>query len=139
MNLEMSQDEIDDLLTEPLAAVLSISAPDLAAPLATPVWFATVEGDLVATTARESAKVRWLQRSSTATVLVQQPLRHVAITVNVAVEEPGDELRRAIASRYVPAEMLDAYLAHTSQADVVLLRMRPIRWRSADLAKAAIS
>lgn len=32
MNLEMSQDEIDDLLAEPLAAVLSISAPDLAAP-----------------------------------------------------------------------------------------------------------
>lgn len=138
MNFEMSQDEIDDLLGEPLAAVLSISAPDLAAPLTTPVWFATVEGDLVATTARESAKVRWLQRSGAATVLVRQPLRHVAITVDVTVEEPADELRRAIATRYVPTEMLDAHLAQTSQADVVMLRMRPTRWRSADLAKASI-
>lgn len=139
MNLEMSEPEILGLLAEPVVGVLSVSAPDLAAPLTTPLWFATIGDELVATTARQSPKVRWLRRAGQATLLVHTDVpRHVAIAVDVEIAEPDDDVRRTIAARYLPAEMLDGYLAQTADADVVLVRMQPTQWRSADLAKAAI-
>jgi hypothetical protein len=138
VNLEMDHQEIDRLLAEPRIGVLSIAGSAGAAPLMTPLWFAHVDGAVAATTARSSVKVRWLRRTRRATFFVQSeaPPRYVAIDVDVDIDEPDEALRRQIAARYVPPDMLDGYLVQTASADVVALRMRPVRFRSADLTKA---
>ena len=141
MDLTMDRAAIDELLEARHIGVLAISGDDGGAPLVTPLWFANVDGMISATTARASVKVRWLQRSPRATFFVQSeaPPRYVAVAVDVEIADPDQELRRRIAARYVPPEALDGYLAQTASADIVALRMRPVRFRSADLMKAAVA
>ncbi len=140
MNLTMHDDEVSELLDGPRVGILAISRPGAAPPLVAPVWYApVVDGTVVVVTGRSTAKVRLLEGGAVATFLVQEehPPRHVAAAVDVELLEADRPTRRAIAVRYVPPDLLDGYLAATSDADVVLLRMHPRSWRSVDLGRAA--
>jgi hypothetical protein len=105
------------------------------------VWYShDPAGHITVVTARTSKKARLLAAAGRATFLVHedQPPRHVAADVDVSIEPPDDAVRRRIAERYVPAEMLEGYLAAT--ADRRGRRPPPARrWLSMDLTKTGDS
>ena len=106
------------------------------------VWYShDPAGHITVVTARTSKKARLLAAAGRATFLVHedQPPRHVAADVDVSIEPPDDAVRRRIAERHVPAEMLEGYLAATADLDVVVVRLLPRRWLSMDLTKTGDS
>lgn len=142
MDMTMSEAEIAELLDEPHVGILGIARRPGRPPALTPVWYAPLpDGDIVLVTGRGSSKVALLGAGAAVTFLVhsEQSPRHVAIDVEVEIHECDEPTRRTIAERYVPADQLDGYLAATAAADVVLVRLRPLRHTSVDLFKASLS
>jgi PPOX class probable F420-dependent enzyme len=140
VDLEMTAAERRELLALGHVGVLAVEAGD-GPPLVTPVWYAPEQdGDLVVVTDRTSRKARLLRAAGRAVFLVHEdvPPRHVSIEADVLVEEPDARVRRRIAERYMPPDHVDGYLAATAAADTVVIRLRPRRWRSADLSRAAV-
>lgn len=132
--------ELATLLAAPHVGVLAVAASEEEPPLMTPVWYSPEsDGNIAIITARSSRKARLLATAARTTFLVHedQPPRHAAADVNVSIEEPIMTVRRRIAERYMPAETVDGYLTATADADTVLVRLRPTRWRTMDLARAA--
>ena len=67
------------------------------------------------------------------------PYRYVSVEgpITALDETVSDEERRALAHRYLGAEVGDLYLAATADqaADSVAFRMAPARWRTTDYGK----
>ena len=63
------------------------------------------------------------------------PQRYVAVEGPAVVEPADPGIRRAIAERYLPPEMIDGFLAITPSEDLVLIRITPQRWRTSDFSK----
>jgi PPOX class probable F420-dependent enzyme len=135
----MSVAEREAFLAEPHVAVLTIARPDGQAPLAAPVWYEYEPGgDVVMTIGAGSEKAALLQRSSMASLCAQTevlPYRFVTVAGPVAVEPADDDARRRIAARYLPADLVDGYLASGDPADMRTVRLTPRSWRSNDFGK----
>lgn len=137
----LSDVERADLLSGPHVGIIAVAAgesPTLSS-LATPVWYAVEpDGALVLVTGGSSRKARLLAAAGRATFLVHEsnPPRHAAADVDVELAAPDDAVRRRITARYLPPEAVEPYLAATADADTVVVRLRPTRWRSMDLTKA---
>ncbi|MFJ2739558.1 pyridoxamine 5'-phosphate oxidase family protein [Streptomyces sp. NPDC087440] len=143
--MPLTPQERHALLAEPHVA--SIALPDAAhpgrAPLSVPVWYAYEPGgDLIVTTARASRKGRAAEAAERLTVLVQRATptyRYVSVEGPLAPlrDTTADELA-AIASRYLPAEAVGAYVEKSlARGGLVTLRMRPEHWLGADLGPSA--
>ena len=65
----------------------------------------------------------------------QLPYRFVTVGGSLTVGPADDATRRRIASRYMPAAMLDDYLATGNAADMVTLHLTPATWHSNDYTK----
>jgi hypothetical protein len=88
--------------------------------------------------ARTSAKARLAQAEGVASLTVQTeqlPYRFVTVGGPVTVDAAEDATRRRIASRYMPADMVEGYLATGDIADMVTLRLTPATWHSNDYTK----
>jgi hypothetical protein len=130
-------------LAEPHIAALSVSAGLGRGPLTVPMWYQYEPGgEAWILTESASLKARLIQAEGRFTLMVER----VAPTVRyVSVEGPvirtipeTDELVLEMASRYLPPDKAEAYVA-MAKADFgeqVAIYLRPERWLSSDLGPA---
>lgn len=143
MDLRMTKEEREAFLADVHVAVVSMDDPGRG-PLTAPVWYAYKPGgDVLFVTEKASRKGRLLERASRVTVCVQreqQPYAYVVVEGPFTLERPDyEEHRRAIAHRYLGAEIGERYLAGEGgegpMENQVLVRIRPERWLTADYGK----
>lgn len=134
---DMTTDEREAFLADLHVGVLSIER-DGKGPLALPIWYRYLDGDVVISMAGSSAKATLLRRHGRASLTVQQeapPYKYVMVEGPVTVtHEHGDGL--ALATRYLGPEMGAWYAEQNPPGDdTVLARLRPERWLTCDYAK----
>src|SRR5262245_50745648 len=129
--LTMAAPEREAFLAEPRIGVLTIARPSGQPPLASPIWYEYLNGVVAINVGRNSAKARLAAAEGVASLTVQTeqlPYRFVTVGGPVAVQGADDATRRRIASRYMPADLLEGYLATGDVADMVTLRLTPDTW-----------
>jgi nitroimidazol reductase NimA-like FMN-containing flavoprotein (pyridoxamine 5'-phosphate oxidase superfamily) len=139
----MSAEEREAFLAGLHVGVLSVADDGGAGPWLAPIWYAYEPGGVVRMiTLRRSRKTRLARTAGRASLCVQTeapPYRYVTVEGPVVgLDEPVDtEERRAIAQRYLGVEMGNAYIAATAstEADEIVLSLRPERWLSADYSR----
>ncbi len=135
----MSTADREAFLAEPHIGVLTISRGDGHPPLASPIWYEyEAGGDVVINVGRGSAKSRRAEVARVASITVQTeslPYRFVTVGGPVAITDADDATRRRIASRYLPAAMVDEYLTTGDVADMLTLRLTPETWYSNDYTR----
>ncbi len=128
----------DAFLAEPHIGILTIARDAGQPPLASPIWYEYVDGVVTINVGRGSVKARRAEAAGVASLTVQTeqlPYRFVTVGGPVAIDAADDATRRRIAARYMPAAMLDDYLATGDVADMVTLRLTPATWHSNDYTK----
>ena len=135
----MPAGEREAFLAEPHIGVLTITRGDAQPPLASPIWYEYEPGgDVAINVGRGSVKARLAQAAGAASLTVQTeslPYRFVTIGGALTVGPADEATRRRIATRYLPAEMVDGYLATGDVADMVTLRLTPSTWHSNDFTR----
>lgn len=140
MSLVMSKQEREAFLAGMHVGVLSV-ARDGVGPLTVPIWYRYEPGGEVEMwMGRPSRKFRAIAQAGRCSLLAQNetyPYQYVS------VEGPADgtgpptrDTAVAIAARYLPSALAEAYVDDTLSADSVLVRLRPERWLSTDYHKA---
>lgn len=135
----MTDSQAQEFLAEPRIGVLAIARADrdpAAAPLAIPIWYDYAPGgDLSIVTPVDSFKAGVLRAAGRATMVVEevQPrIRYVSVECELIDEQPPDPAHtRAMASRYMPADQVEGFVASVPVEGRFVLR--PVRWRTADL------
>jgi len=128
-----------EFLAEPHVAILAVTTPS-GPPAAVPVWYSyTVGGRVWIITEAASRKGRLLALTGCATLVVDEVAprtRYVSVDCELVEARPATAKdQREMASRYLPADELEAYLA-TVAANIPneqRLTLQPTRWRYADL------
>jgi len=137
--LTMPAGEREAFLAEPHIGVLTISRGDTQPPLGSPIWYEYESGgDVAINVGRGSEKARLALAAGAASLTVQTeslPYRFVTIGGAVTVGPADEATRRRIATRYLPAAMVDDYLATGDVADMVTLRLTPTTWHSNDFTR----
>jgi len=136
-DLSMTEVERSEFLAAVRVGVLAIDHPGHG-PLALPIWYQWNDGVVVISMDGSSLKARLLGAAGRATMTVQDeapPYSYVSVEGPVAVaSEMGDVL--AMASRYLGPELGQWYADNNpSNADTVLVRLTPERWRTCDFGK----
>jgi PPOX class probable F420-dependent enzyme len=138
----MSVAEREWFLSGVRLGVLSVAARDRA-PVTVPVWYAyRPGGELVFVTGTKSRKAELLRDTGRLSMCVHNndpPYRYVTVEGPVtAIEEPATVRERtALAHRYLGPELGDRYLRCTTGDGLMLVRMLPEHWYSADFGKHA--
>ena len=141
-SLVMTPAERETFLAEPRVGVLAIARPDDAAPLAAPIWYAYEKGDVLMIVGGDSQKARLLTGVTTSSLCVSSeelPYRFVTVSGPTTLEPVEDELRRRIAARYLPADMVDGYLEYSSAEPSLTVRLKPTTWYSTDYNKLTMA
>jgi PPOX class probable F420-dependent enzyme len=136
--LTMAAPDREAFLAEPHIGVLTIARTEGQPPLASPIWYEYVDGVVAINVGRGSVKARLAAAAGVASLTVQTeqlPYRFVTVGGPLAIGDADDAIRRRIASRYMPADMVDGYLATGDAADMVTLRLTPTTWHSNDYTK----
>ena len=128
-----------EFLAEPHVAIIAVGSPS-GPPAAVPLWYSyTVGGRIWIITEAASRKRRLLARTGCATLVVDEVVprtRYVSVDCELVDARPATaEDQRQLASRYVAADTLEAYLA-TVAANIPneqRITLEPTRWRYADL------
>ncbi len=136
--MSMTQQQREAFLAEVRIGVLAVERAD-GPPLASPVWYRYAPGGVIElTTAAGAEKTRLVEASGRATLCVQKEgmtPAYVTVEGPVAVGAASREMRLDIASRYLGAEVGEAYVASTEGGDEAALTLTPERWRTVDFAK----
>lgn len=138
----MTMTERETFLADVHVGILSVDDPGRA-PLAVPVWYAYAPGGTVdVVTGGHSVKARLLRAARRFSLCAQTetpPYRYVSVEgpITAMADTVNPEERRALAHRYLGAELGELYLAATEAdaADSVAFRMAPERWRTTDYGK----
>jgi PPOX class probable F420-dependent enzyme len=137
--LIMPAAEREAFLAEPHIGVLTISRGDGQPPLASPIWYEYEPGgEVVINVGRGSVKARVAAAAGVASLTVQTeslPYRFVTVGGPLAITAADEATRQRIATRYLPAAMVDEYLATGDLADMVTLRLTPSTWHSNDYSR----
>lgn len=135
MRRNLSIQELDGFLDEPLVAVLATLRKD-GSVLLSPVWHEWRDGGFNVWVGADDVKARHLRRDPRASILVaesQPPLRGVeARGVARIIEDGAHETAVRIASRYLGPEEGAAYVG--SAGDEVMIRLEPGNLRVWDFA-----
>jgi PPOX class probable F420-dependent enzyme len=136
----MTASDRETFLERPHVAVLAIARADGEPPLAGPVWYDYQRGgDVIITIGVDSEKARRLAESPVASVCVQTtelPYRFVTASGPVTLGPADAGIRRRIAARYLPAELVDGYLdSAEDEAQILTVRLTPRSWLSNDFSK----
>ena len=130
-----------EFLAEPHVGILAVGSPS-GPPAAVPLWYAyTVGGRIWIITEATSRKRRVLARTGCATLVVEEVAprtRYVSVDCELVDARPVTaEDQRELASPYVPADALEAYLATVAGnlAHEQRITLQPTRWRYADLTQ----
>lgn len=119
-----------EFLEEANICILATSGPGDAAH-AMPMWYLYHEGDILFACNRKSQKVRNVERTGRATVVIDRrdPPYYAVMVKGTAAIEPAlsPDLMFAMASRYIGEERAQRYLANRdgSDSDSVSIRVHP--------------
>ena len=129
-------DQLRSFLRERRYAVLATHDPDGGIRL-TPIWFLFEDDRFYFASSSRSRKVRNLERSVSASVVVdaREPGRERWVSASGPVEilrdGEGRSINACIRRRYLAPEALDGPIeAALAQSDDVTLRLAPTAWRS---------
>jgi hypothetical protein len=138
MDLRMSADERWAFVDAPRIGVLTIADGERG-PLASPLWYAVVDGAIRFAIGPDSRKAELLGRSRRATLCVQSetmPYGYVTAegpAVRVGPTDPS--FRRELAIAYLGADMGAAYIEMTADEQPETWELQPQRWTSTDYGK----
>ena len=136
--LSMSKQEREDFLAALHVGVLAVERPD-GPPLVVPIWYRYAAGGAIEfNTAGSSAKAQLLRQAGRATLCVQrEELPYAYVTVEGPIETGATEraMRVEIASRYLGSKVGTAYVDASPDADDLVVRLQPERWRTTDFSK----
>lgn len=138
--MPMPKDKIEQLLSQPIVAVVAVTAPD-GAPHAVPTWYEYRAGEIVFHTAKSAFKYRCLKHEPRITLCVDTktpPYKAVILKGRVRMEERTDDerlLRMALA--YLGEKQGQAYAKSLKGEEVVVVSFRPGRVISWDYADEA--
>jgi PPOX class probable F420-dependent enzyme len=136
--LTMSRQEREDFLAALHVGVLAVERPD-GPPLVTPIWYRYTPGGAVEfITGSSSDKAQLLEQAGHASMCAQReelPYAYVTVDGPVEIEASDRSTRVDIATRYLGTEMGTAYVDGSPDADDIVVRLRPARWRTSDFAK----
>ncbi|EST18630.1 pyridoxamine 5'-phosphate oxidase family protein [Streptomyces niveus] len=139
--MALNIEERQQFLAEPHIAAIAIdSGSPERAPLVVPIWYQyTPGGDIWILTGAGSRKDKLIKAAGRFTLLVERitpTVRYVSVEGPVTDRTAGthDQVVE-MASRYLPAEKVDGYVAMATRdhGEEVVYRMRPQRWVSSDL------
>jgi PPOX class probable F420-dependent enzyme len=136
-HLTMSTSEREAFLADVHVGVLAVERPD-GPPLLSPVWYRYGGGVVEITTEEGTQKVRALRSAGRASLCAQREgtsPAYVTVEGPVAITEATRDQRHAIATRYLGAELGEAYVASTEGGDHTALILTPETWHTADYAK----
>ena len=132
-------------LAEPHIAALSVSAGPDRGPLTVPIWYQYAPGgEAWVLTEAASRKVQLIEAAGRFTLMVERvapTVRYVSVEGPVTRTIPGtDELLQEITERYLPPDMVPAYIefANAELGEQVAIYLRPERWLTADLGPGAL-
>lgn len=132
-----------ELLAGPHVGILAVASTS-GPPAAVPVWYSyAVGGRIWMITETTSRKRRLLERTGSATLVVDEVAprtRYVSVECELVDARPVTaEDQREMASRYVPAGALEAYLAAVAPnlPHEQRLTLQPTHWRFADFGPAS--
>ncbi|MFC8830557.1 pyridoxamine 5'-phosphate oxidase family protein [Streptomyces sp. NPDC057137] len=139
--MALNVEERQQFLAEPHVAAIAIDSGSAdRAPLVVPVWYQYAPGgDIWILTGADSRKDKLIKAAGRFTLLVERTaptVRYVSVEGPVTERIPGTRDHMVeLASRYLPAEKVDGYVAMASgdHGEQVVFRMRPQRWVSSDL------
>lgn len=134
----MSVSDRQAFLADVHIGVVSI-ASGAAPPLAVPVWYGyEAGGDVMFVFEAASQKVRLIEACGEATLCAQSeavPYKYVSVSGPAVIEDFDADLKRSITYRYLGPEIGDIYLAATSEAAEVVVRLQTTTWRTTDYTK----
>ncbi|MFC5957812.1 pyridoxamine 5'-phosphate oxidase family protein [Streptomyces pratens] len=138
--MALTHEEREQFLAEPHVAAIAVDAGAGRAPLTVPIWYQyTPGGDVWIMTGLDSHKNRLIDAAGRFSLMVDRldpTIRYVSVEGPVVETAPATlEQLRELASRYLPADKVDGYVAFARKehGEQVVLRMRPERWVSSDL------
>lgn len=135
-----SETERQEFLEAKHVAVLSVAATDGRPPAAVPIWYDYAPGGHIRiTTGASSRKARLIEQAGAVTLVVQHedpPYQYVVVegTVLETTVPTPEEVRLAIAIRYLGEEGGRAFVRSLEGHDSALFTIRPDRWLSADFS-----
>jgi uncharacterized protein len=136
--LTMSRTEREQFLAEVHVAVLAVESAD-GAPTIAPVWYLYEQGgDVLISTGATSTKRKLLEAAGRASLCAQReeaPYAYVTVEGPVAINDATQELRLALAVRYLGEELGRVYLESVADEADVEVRLTPQRWRTTDYGK----
>ena len=136
--LSMSKQERESFLAALHVGVLAVDQPDGPA-LLTPIWYRYAAGGAVEfNTEGSSEKVRLLRQAGRASLCAQRedlPYAYVTVEGPVEIELTDRATRVDIANRYLGAPAGAEYVDANPDADDVVVRLHPTRWRTIDFSK----
>src|ERR1700757_1472702 len=132
-------------LAEPHIAALSVSAGQSRGPLTLPIWYQYAPGgEAWVLTEAASRKARLIEAAGRFTLMVERTMptvRYVSVGGPVTRTIPWtDELLQEITERYLPPDMVPAYIEFPKAelGEQVAIYLRPKRWLTADLGPGAL-
>lgn len=138
--MALTREEREQFLAEPHIGALSVDAGPDRAPLTVPIWYQYEPGgELWVMTGTDSRKAKLIEAAGRVSLMAERvdpSVRYVSVEGPVVATEPGTvEHLREMTARYLPAEMVEAYVefALREHGDSVIFRVRPERWLSADM------
>lgn len=138
--MALSKEEREQFLAEPHIAALSVVAGDKRGPLTVPIWYQYSPGEEPwVLTGVGSRKHRLIEAAGHFSLMVERvdpSVRYVAVDGAVSSIEPAtDEQLVEMTTRYLPPEVVDAYLemARREHGESVRVQLKPEHWLSADL------
>jgi nitroimidazol reductase NimA-like FMN-containing flavoprotein (pyridoxamine 5'-phosphate oxidase superfamily) len=137
----LTREDREKFLAEPFVAALAVDAvEDGRAPLTVPIWYQYEPGgDIWIMTERDSRKAAAIRAAGRFTLMVDRlepTVRYVSVEGPVVGTAPATrEQLVEMSARYLDPAKVEAYVdfAWENHGDMVVIRMRPQRWISADL------
>jgi nitroimidazol reductase NimA-like FMN-containing flavoprotein (pyridoxamine 5'-phosphate oxidase superfamily) len=147
MSTIMSREEREACLADVRVGILSLNQEGRG-PLTAPVWYGYEPGgDVQVVIERSSRKGKLLEEGQRISLCVQEeapPYKYASVEGPIVRIEPSDAERheRALAHRYLGPEAGDRYMESTADDrdddEMILIRMRPERWFTADYSKEEV-
>ena len=128
----MSDDEAAEFLAQPLVAVLALDEPGWS-PHVTPVWFhhRPADGTFVVMTDASTKKARlWRDGSGELSLSIQSAegatARYVNVQGTASLVPLTPEVLRTVASKYLPPDLVDGYVADPPEDSMFEIEPRRI-------------
>ncbi|MDX2381316.1 MAG: pyridoxamine 5'-phosphate oxidase family protein [Acidimicrobiia bacterium] len=135
---DMTTAEAEDFLADLHVGILSIARSDKG-PLALPIWYQYMNGEVVISMSASSVKAILLRRHGRATLTVQNetpPYQYVMVEGPVTLQAENFDIL-GMATRYLGDEFGKWYAENNPSTDETLVaRLRPERWLTCDYGKS---